>query len=196
MPPAALLVGSGQGMVICHPHSSFVLPGQQARGATGTEAISHQSTVPACHTTTTPPVAFSSESWLLGEPFSHPPLPHNMQSATAAPTPCRGEPDTKVPERAVEAPPCMPPSSPGLCTLSSTCGRFEDALGDLSWGGQQRAASEQCPATQPQALPVGSRGRACPGSLTCSGYSGRFCFSSCAADEVLGWLAGPASLPL
>lgn len=139
MPPAALLVGSGQGMVICHPHSSFVLPGQQARGATGTKAISHQSTVPACHTTT-PPVAFPSASWLLGEPFSRPPLPHNMQSAKAAPdmaapTPCSGKPDTKVPECAVEAPPRMPPSPPGLCTLSSTCGRFEDALGHLSWGG-------------------------------------------------------------
>lgn len=52
---------------------------------------------------------------------------HNTQSAkaapdTAAPTPCSGEPDTTVPECAVEAPPCMPPSPPGLCTLSSTCG--------------------------------------------------------------------------
>nr|KAF6272671.1 hypothetical protein mMyoMyo1_010865 [Myotis myotis] len=134
MPPAALLVGNGQGMVMCHPHSSVMLPGQQAREATGTEAISHQSTVPACRTTTTPPVA-----WPLGEPFSHPPLPHNMQSVKAVPIrlpPLPAvEPDTKVPECAVEAPPRMPPSPPGLCTLSSTCGRFEDALGHLSWGG-------------------------------------------------------------
>lgn len=67
------------------------------------------------------------------EPFSHPPLPHNTAVAKAAPTPLQWRSLTLRYPRCVERAPHATQSSRSLCTLSSTCGIFKDALGHLSW---------------------------------------------------------------
>lgn len=145
MVPSALFVGSGRG--IC-PHM-FMLPGPA--GLRSHRHKGHQSHRALCLPVTPPPppcpMAFPQlpGPWPLGEPFSHPTSapqhssPARAAAHMAASTPGGSamaltveKPDTKVPGVGSRSPHATQPSG-SLCTLSSTCGIFEDALGDLSW---------------------------------------------------------------